>query len=577
MKKLIAVILFSACLFFGKEARATTGDFAHWRFDENSGIDTTDALGLHNLHFGGNASMTWIPGKYGTANSINVRENHTWQLSQALTSDLEITDSFTVGGWIKTGDTTTQDHFIMWWGDTYDYSGTPANVVQLVMNNGGHIVVRVKVNNAQNDTTAPTNQLTSAWGGYNDNQWHHVAIRINKPTWTIDLFVDGLPDQTQTLNNAYIPKLRLIEFGRPSGYYTSRDMGYMGALDDWFVTFEYLTNSHISQTFISASEFSFTQAPPPMCTAWSYTEWTTCGLDHIQTREIISATPEGCDGGMPYIQRSCDPTMNPQSDYFVTIANPLPDSTNNIALNIAGPMSLVLDISYVTPQFWLSTSTRPTETIAFWEIFDKGLSTESYQLKSVFDLNTVDPNKTGKFKTTGATIDMELNSSKNFMLELRDDTDTVRAAYRFSVTSGSGFTPLEQPTIEECLPDDSLFYCAIKMSLQKLFLPTENTQYLISDIKNIIMGRWFFGYIQTGLDNIKTTYSSIINDGAKAGIKYDFSLKGKDFDLGNMTVLDTTDPTVAQYAELMRPYMIAVLWILFFIYVFWRVFYFDHL
>lgn len=48
---------------------------------------------------------------------------------------------------------------------------------------------------------------------------------------------------------------------------------------------------------------------PPTCTSWTYSDWGDCSADSKQTRKIVSASPVGCSGGKPEpVTQSCTPT-----------------------------------------------------------------------------------------------------------------------------------------------------------------------------------------------------------------------------------------------------------------------------
>lgn len=42
------------------------------------------------------------------------------------------------------------------------------------------------------------------------------------------------------------------------------------------------------------------------CTSWTYSDWPECEYGKTQSRSIISALPEGCEGGLPFLYKGCD-------------------------------------------------------------------------------------------------------------------------------------------------------------------------------------------------------------------------------------------------------------------------------
>ncbi|HCC05132.1 TPA: hypothetical protein DEP58_02385 [Patescibacteria group bacterium] len=64
-------------------------------------------------------------------------------------------------------------------------------------------------------------------------------------------------------------------------------------------------------------------ASTPICSSFSYSEWSTC-TDNLQSRTVISSTPTGCVGGTPILSQTCTlavATINPTtaivSDSFI--------------------------------------------------------------------------------------------------------------------------------------------------------------------------------------------------------------------------------------------------------------------
>lgn len=47
--------------------------------------------------------------------------------------------------------------------------------------------------------------------------------------------------------------------------------------------------------------------PTVTCTSFSYSKWSVCRSNGVQTRTVISRSPSGCTGGAPITNRFCDP------------------------------------------------------------------------------------------------------------------------------------------------------------------------------------------------------------------------------------------------------------------------------
>lgn len=44
---------------------------------------------------------------------------------------------------------------------------------------------------------------------------------------------------------------------------------------------------------------------PSICTAWTYSDWSSCSASGNQTRSVISSSPNSCAGGSPVLSQSC--------------------------------------------------------------------------------------------------------------------------------------------------------------------------------------------------------------------------------------------------------------------------------
>jgi len=52
----------------------------------------------------------------------------------------------------------------------------------------------------------------------------------------------------------------------------------------------------------------------PICSAFTYSDWTSCSVGGTQTRTILNSSPSGCSGGNPILTQSCTPTCT-TNDY----------------------------------------------------------------------------------------------------------------------------------------------------------------------------------------------------------------------------------------------------------------------
>ena len=78
----------------------------------------------------------------------------------------------------------------------------------------------------------------------------------------------------------------------------------------------------VNALFGSASATIDSPNPPPACTSFTYSAWSTC-LNGTQTRKVLSSAPAGCIGGTPLLTQTCISNKLP-------VANAGPDKTGMV-------------------------------------------------------------------------------------------------------------------------------------------------------------------------------------------------------------------------------------------------------
>lgn len=79
----------------------------------------------------------------------------------------------------------------------------------------------------------------------------------------------------------------------------------------------------------------------PSCTSFTYSAWSTCQSNNIQTRTVFSSSPSGCAGGNPILSQSCVYTPSPEQQLLI---EQLREQIRQIQLKIIQLLALLINI-----------------------------------------------------------------------------------------------------------------------------------------------------------------------------------------------------------------------------------------
>ena len=148
----------------------------------------------------------------------------------------------------------------------------------------------------------------------------------------------------------------IVEGPRTADAYDWYKVTYTGGVTGWSVG-NYLSPYSASTPVTSSLPSSATPVTPttpttgPRCTSWTYTSWSACGANGLQTRTVRKATPTNCTGGSPVTSQSCTytppttgttytasqvATHNTSSNCWLIISNRVYDVTQYIPFHPGG-------------------------------------------------------------------------------------------------------------------------------------------------------------------------------------------------------------------------------------------------
>ncbi len=199
----LLVVPVMLCSFVGR-VRAQPGPVAAYSFDEGTGLVAPDASG-HGIN-GAIIGATWVPGRYGSALSFDGTSSY---LDLGNPAQLQLTGSMTWSAWVKA-------------------LGTPADDGQIVAKSDGSAGWQFKTSP---DTGPETFGVAVSGDGASHvqrysttvralNTWYFVAGVYDATAQTLDLYVNGVPDDG-VLNGA-VPPLQFdsgvnVNIGRRTG------------------------------------------------------------------------------------------------------------------------------------------------------------------------------------------------------------------------------------------------------------------------------------------------------------------------------------------------------------------------
>lgn len=147
----------------------------HWPFENGGGSGATDTSGSWNS--GIVTGAAWTGGKIGGALSFNGAGNSVSAGNAQILNHER--DNFTIAAWFRSNSGGVHQRILSkgFWDNTAGY---------MLWYEGGALAFGIGANGQQHNAT-----LVSTGGGFNDNNWHHVAAVVNRSAQTVQIFVDG--------------------------------------------------------------------------------------------------------------------------------------------------------------------------------------------------------------------------------------------------------------------------------------------------------------------------------------------------------------------------------------------------
>jgi hypothetical protein len=168
-----------------RAADITTGLLMRYALDDNAGNTTVLDSSGNNRHATAsvNTSTLHTTAKIGTGAMLfdgstqDINTNYIWSTSDA---------SMTMAAWIKF--TTTGDN----WSVVSNYNGQ-LGILGLAFNNGARFNAFI-----EDTSTNVVGAQADSIGSLNDGTWHHIAYTYNQSTFTLQLYVDGVAQESNT-------------------------------------------------------------------------------------------------------------------------------------------------------------------------------------------------------------------------------------------------------------------------------------------------------------------------------------------------------------------------------------------
>jgi hypothetical protein len=271
------------------DCMATGGLVGYWKLDKGQGTIANDSSGQGNNGVFGNTPI-WTTGRIGGAlkfDGVNDYVNFGKNIPQ--------TSTLSAFAWIK---------------------HVPDSSNRCILSRGGYsdgwrlCIDQVSFNSnpwlqltCGSDTAPSINinrydvQLTSS------DTWQHVGW-----TWdgtTARLYLNGQEIESGT--NASCTNLGIKDTSESLKAGIGRyQYLFNGTIDEIRLYDRALTSNEVKNIYDTDS--AITPPPPPIplaCTSFTYSDWDTCQPTNIQTRRVLTASPEGCEGGSPITIQDC--------------------------------------------------------------------------------------------------------------------------------------------------------------------------------------------------------------------------------------------------------------------------------
>lgn len=199
-----------------------------WNLSDDANDDSGNA---ENLTANGGVTAGSGAGLFGdnSATSFDGIDDNFSLASASLNPDPNAT-SFTYGVWAQKDDwSSTSSQMLV--------SNFPSST-----DRGFNIFVGAGTISGRLATTATTEGGSNYTHNFTDGSWHHVVSRWDSGKKTLDLFLDGVKVQSDTLATAYQATVNIFRVGARA---STAELFWEGQLDEPFLVTEYLTDEDI--------------------------------------------------------------------------------------------------------------------------------------------------------------------------------------------------------------------------------------------------------------------------------------------------------------------------------------------
>jgi hypothetical protein len=277
----------------------TDGLVGYWKFDEGEGRTVYDYSGHGNNGILVN-DPSWATGKIGEALSFDGINNYV-----DFGDTIPTTSTLSAFAWIK-HIPDSNDRCVLSRGGYSDGWRLCIDEDDLNSNPWIHVT-------CGSDTT-PSMSLHRYDVNLTPNDtWVHVG-------WTWDGFTARVYLNGEEINIG--SNANCTNFGiKDTPYHLKAGVGreqfyFNGIMDEVRIYDRALSLNEVKRIYDNDSGINPPPQLPPTCTNFTYSEWGICQPTYVQTRTILTTSPEGCEGGSPTTIRYCA-FIPPESDDLI--------------------------------------------------------------------------------------------------------------------------------------------------------------------------------------------------------------------------------------------------------------------
>jgi hypothetical protein len=277
----------------------TDGLVGYWKFDEGQGTEVYDSSGQgHNGIFVN--TPLWRAGRIGRALKFDGVNDYV-----DFGKNIPQTSTLSAFAWIKHVPDAS-DRCILSRGGYRD--GWRLCINKVSKNSNPLLEVTCGADTTPIHISRDDVQLTSS------DTWQHVGW-----TWdgaTARLYLNGQEIVSGTNDTCTDLGIKDTSLSLRAGI-GRHSFNFNGTIDEIRLYDRALSADEVRNIYDSDS--SIPPPPPslpPVCTTFTYSEWDNCQPTNIQTRRVLTASPEGCEGGSPTTIRDCT-FIPPESDDLI--------------------------------------------------------------------------------------------------------------------------------------------------------------------------------------------------------------------------------------------------------------------